>query len=277
MTGARDRSTAVRKAPRRARAPLTVDALWALKRIGAPTLSPDGLLACAAVTAFDMEGNDSRTDLRLFPTGSARGARARARRLTGGDKDGDPQWSPDGRHIAFTAKRKDDDEPQLYLIAPDGGEATRLTRIAGGCAAPKWFADGKRIAFISWVWPDLATNAQQAQRRKERKDAKVKAHVTERSEFRHWDHWHTDGREPHVFVCDVATGRCRDLLAGTGVALPPWDPSADDFDIAPDGRELAVTADLGPEPQMTNETDMRWPETEAENPGCSESNFRRAA
>ncbi len=96
------------------------------------------------------------------------------------------------------------------------------------------------------MWPDLGSDAEQAKRKKERKDAKVKAHVTERAEFRFWDHWLTDGREPHVFVCDVATGRCRDALAGTGLALPPWEPTADDFDIAPDGRELALTADLGP-------------------------------
>ena len=127
--------------------------------------------------------------------------------LTAGDKDSDPKWSPDGKWIAFTAKRKDDEEAQLYVIAPDGGEARRLTQLATGCASPKWFPDGSRIAFVSWVWPDLASDALQAKRRKERKDAKVKAHVTERSEFRFWDHWLADGREPHVYVCDVATGR----------------------------------------------------------------------
>ena len=47
--------------------------------------------------------------------------------------------------------------------------------------------------------------------------------------------------------------RCRDALAGTGLSLPPWDPSADDFDIAPDGRELALTADLAAEPQQDGE------------------------
>jgi len=65
------------------------------------------------------------------------------------------------------------------------------------------------------VWADLATDAAQAKRLKERKDDKVKAHVTERNEFRFWDHWLTDGREPHIMICDVETGRCRDILAGT--------------------------------------------------------------
>ena len=240
----------------RRKPPLTVEALWAIKRVAAPTLSPDGAQACAAVTSFDMAKNDSATELWLFPTGGSRKSAAKPRRLTSGDKDSDPKWSPAGDVIAFTAKRKDDDEPQIYLIAPDGGEARRLTTVASGCAAIKWFPDGKRIAFLSWVWPDLASDAEQAKRRKERKDAKVKAHVTERAEFRFWDHWLTDGREPHVHVCDVATGRCRDALAGTGLALPPWDPTADDFDIAPDGRELALTADLGAEPRMMNQRDI---------------------
>ena len=44
---------------------LSVEALWALKRIGIPTLSPDGALACAAVTAYSMATNESRTELWL--------------------------------------------------------------------------------------------------------------------------------------------------------------------------------------------------------------------
>ncbi len=245
---------AATRAVRRRKPPLSVETLWALKRIASPTLSPDGATTCAAVTSFDMADNESRTELWTFPTGF--GARGRPRALTAGDKDSDPQWSPDGAHIAFTAKRKGDDEPQIYLIDPSGGEARRLTRLATGCGSLRWFPDGKRIAFVSRVWPDLATDAQQAKRLKARKDDKVKAHVTERGEYRFWDHWLTDGREPHVFVVDVATGRCRDALAGTGLALPPWDPSADDFDVAPDGREIAITADLAPEPAMMNQTDI---------------------
>ncbi|MEP7205835.1 MAG: S9 family peptidase [Casimicrobiaceae bacterium] len=238
---------------RRGRARFTVDALWAIRRIATPTVSPDGARACAAVTQFDMQANESCTELWLFPTRDTGGP---ARRLTAGDKDSEPRWSPDGRAIAFIGKRHGDDEPQVYVIPADGGEARRVTHLAHGCASLKWFADGKRVAFISWVWPDIATEAAQAKRKRERRDTKVKAHVTERGEFRYWDRWLTDGREPHIFVAEVATGRCRDLLAGTGLALPPWEPHADDFDIAPDGRELALTVDLATEPRMMNRCDI---------------------
>jgi dipeptidyl aminopeptidase/acylaminoacyl peptidase len=196
------------------RPPLTVEALWALKRVGTPTLSPDGAFACAPVTSYDVGKNEGATELWLYPTTPGRAA---PRRLTAGDKDGGPVWSPDGRLIAFTAKRKDDEAPQLYVIAPDGGEARRVTTLATGAASPRWFPDGKRIAFISSVWRDLKTDAAQGKRLKERKDDKVKVHATERAEARFWDHWLTDGREPHLFVCDVETGRCRDVLAGTGL------------------------------------------------------------
>jgi dipeptidyl aminopeptidase/acylaminoacyl peptidase len=242
----------------RAKPPFDVDALWAIRRVGAPTLAPDGRFACAPVTSFSMNRNVGTTQLWLFPTGHGprADARARARRMTSGEKDTDPRWSPDGTRIAFISKRKDDAEPQVYLIAPDGGEAQRLTDLATGVTAIKWFPDGKRIAFVSWVWPDLAGESAQARRVKERQDAKVKAHLTERGEYRFWDHWLTDGREPHVFACDAQSGRCQDLLSGTGVALQPWDPTAEHYDVSPDGRELALTIDPAAEPGLMNRCDI---------------------
>ena len=143
-----------RAASSRKTVPFDVDALWAVKRIGPPALSPDGRVACAAVTSFSMDKNVGTTELWLYPTGF--GARAgvppKPRRLTAGDKDSDPRWSPDGTRIAFTARRKDDAEAQIYVIAPDGGEATRLTRIATGASAHGPLACpacGRTVA-VSW-------------------------------------------------------------------------------------------------------------------------------
>lgn len=241
------------------RKPFDVAALWAVKRIGTPTVAPDGRTACAAVTTWDTGRNEDSTVLWTFPidaAGPVRGESSRARPLTGGDKDADPAWSPDGRWIAFTAKRKDDQDAQLYVISPEGGEAKRIGSATGGVTAIKWFPDSRRIAFVAWVWPGLRGDAAQAKRAAERKASKAKAWTTERGEYRYWDHWLADGREPHVFMCEVATGRCTDLLAGTGLALQPWDPTAEHYDIAPDGRELALTIDPAREPGMMNRCDI---------------------
>ena len=69
-------------------------------------------------------------------------------------------------------------------IAPDGGEAVRLTNLATGVTALKWFPDGKRIAFVSWVWPDLPNEAAQAKRVTQKKEAKVKIRQSEKKKFK---------------------------------------------------------------------------------------------
>jgi dipeptidyl aminopeptidase/acylaminoacyl peptidase len=234
---------------------ITVEDLWTLRRVGAPSVSPDGEYASAAVTHYDMASNEGRSQIWIFRTrgGAAKHA---ARALTRGDKDSEPQWSPDGKWIAFVARRSGDEVPQVYLIAPGGGEARRLTDLSTGVAALRWFADGKRIAFISWVWPDLKNDKAQGRRLRGQVDDKVKARSSERVTYRHWDHWLTDGRVPHVFAADVMTGRTRDLLAGTGVSLQWLDPGVQTYDISPDGKELALTADLDPEPKWGNDFDI---------------------
>ena len=114
----------------------------------------------------------------------------------------------------------DDEEPQVYLIAPDGGEARRAdARCRPGASAIKWFPDGRRIAFVSWVWPDLATDAAQAKRMQGTQGREGQgARRPSAPSYRYWDHWLTDGREPHVFVVRRRDRRAvATLLAGTGL------------------------------------------------------------
>jgi dipeptidyl aminopeptidase/acylaminoacyl peptidase len=228
-----------------ARKRITVEDLWKVERVATPTLSPDGAQACVSVTAYDMGDNKARASLWIL---SAFGGEPR-RLTSAGEKDGEPRWSPDGKWIAFVAKRggsdgaKDDEQPQVYVIAPDGGEARRVTAIATGAFAIKWFADSRRIAFVSWVWPDTKGFKKLAKRWTAFQDDKVKAHVVEHAAYRWWDRWLSDGRVPHLFTVDVETGKMRDLFAGTTYELPRNDPAAHHYDIAPDGNEIAFTFD----------------------------------
>lgn len=232
--------------------PITVEDLWAVKRVGAPSLDPTATWAAVEVTTYSMEENSGTSDIWLLSTDG----KQQRRLTTHAARDSGPQWSPDGKWIAFTSRREGDDAAQIYVISPAGGEARRVTRLSTGAGSIKWLGDSQRIAFISQVWPDLATDAEQATRARERAAAKSKAVVTEQTMYRYWDHWISDGREPHVFVVNVESGKTQDLLAGTGLHLSLTDASADDYDFSPDGSELAVVADLAKDPGFDPNPDV---------------------
>jgi Tol biopolymer transport system component len=58
-----------------------------------------------------------------------------------------PDWSPDGRKIAFTTNR--DGNLEIYLMNADGTGPTRLTNNTASDRGPKWSPDGTQIAFES--------------------------------------------------------------------------------------------------------------------------------
>ena len=230
--------------------PITIDDLWNFERIGSLSLSPDGAQAVCSVSRFSMGDNTGSTRLWLLSTfGGA------PRPLTAcGDKDGQAAWSPAGDRIAFVAKReqqgKKDEMPQLYVIAPDGGEASRVSHFAPGVEAFKWFPDGKHMAFVAWVWPELRGSKAQAKRFKEFKERKETGYATSEAQYRYWDHHLPMGRVAHLHVLDVASGRVTDLFEGTALELPRGEPDANCFDISPDGRHIVFSHDPAPQKQL---------------------------
>ena len=247
--------------PRRKVQPLSVEALWQLQRLGAPSLSPDGAQAVISATAYSMKDNKASSRLWLLST---LGGEPRA--LTQcGDKDSQPRWSParagDGERsqlIAFTARREQDgrkdDTPQLYLINADGGEARRAADIATGVEAFKWFPDAKRLVFVSWVWPDTRGPKAQAARLKDWKDRKESAYVTEEAQYRYWDHHLPQDRVAHLHLltlgADEGSAKVVDLFEGTPYELSRAEPDANAFDISPDGKRIVFAFDPAPQKRM---------------------------
>ncbi len=107
---------------------LTVEHLWQCERIGTPSVSPDGKWVVVDQTTYSMDTNESATQLWMYSTDG----KTRKQLTSAGKKNTAPQWSPDGKAIAFCAKRDGDDASQLYVIAPDGGEARRVTKLSNG-------------------------------------------------------------------------------------------------------------------------------------------------
>jgi dipeptidyl aminopeptidase/acylaminoacyl peptidase len=55
----------------------------------------------------------------------------------------DPQWSPDGRRLAFVR------DGSILTIDVDGSRLTTVTEHQAGNSQPRWSPDGRRLAFVS--------------------------------------------------------------------------------------------------------------------------------
>src|SRR5262249_43417074 len=94
---------------------MTYDDTMALKTVGSTAISPDGKQALYTLSYADMKANERRTEIWIVSTEKGDDGRpnAKPRRFTYGKKVteivkndlviSDPQFSPDGKRLSFTA------------------------------------------------------------------------------------------------------------------------------------------------------------------------------
>lgn len=222
-----------------AKRPITAEDLLKVKRVGAPSTSPDGAWAVVDVSTINISGNDSTSELWLLSTDG----KTQKQLTRSGGRNSSPKWSPDGQSIAFLSQRAGDEVTQIYTISPEGGEARRVSKMPMAPFGIKWGADSKTIYCTAWIWLDTPTDEAYQKKSRELKDNKVQAYIIEEGTFRYWDRWIADGKRPVVWSVDVANGKHRNLLAHTKKHLPPYEASEKDYDVSPDGKELAFVSE----------------------------------
>jgi dipeptidyl aminopeptidase/acylaminoacyl peptidase len=218
-----------------AKHPITFDDMIQLHRVGDPKISPDGKWVAYVVATPDMSANRNASSLWMVSTSG--GAPLP---LTQSGHDSSPEWSPDGKTLAFLSSREG--ISQVYLLSMDGGEAHPVTHLSTGADLVKWSPDGKTIAFTSSVYPDCKDDACNKARDAEKEKSKVKAHVYEQLLYRHWTHWF-EGKRSHVFVTSAdSSSEARDLNAGANYDVPPDERGgASDINFSPDSKEICFT------------------------------------
>ena len=116
--------------------------------------------ATGGLTIERLVAVESPREVRLHPvermvayTQEAAGARqivtrslrsGAATQVTASDKDvGDPQWSPDGRRLAYTRGE------EIRVVDADGGRDVPAAGHPAGVSMPRWSPDGRLLAFVS--------------------------------------------------------------------------------------------------------------------------------
>jgi dipeptidyl aminopeptidase/acylaminoacyl peptidase len=208
----------------------TIDETMKVRNVDHVRISPDGLRVLFTVTAA------VRTDDRSEYVSQVHLANLNGsddRRLTADTSSAThPRWSPDGRWIAFLAKRST--ASQVWLLRSDGGEAHALTTGNGDVVSFQWSPSGRQIAFLRS--PGTSTAEEKAQRGKD--DAVVVDRGVKNS---------------RIWLVSVDENG-----SATAVERPLTSPDiniSDGFDWSPDGSTLAVV--------QTRTADWReWPSSD---------------
>lgn len=223
---------------------ITAEDLWKFKRIGSLRLSHDQKTLAFTLTEYNIDENKGYSDVHFLDLASKEIKKI----TTDKSSEGNIEFSPDGKYLAFTAKREGDEKNQLYLLPLTGGEAFRLTEMPMGVTSIKWFSDSKHIAFASNLLPEFEIDFEGLKKElKKRKDSKMSAKVTENRFYRYWDSWLTDGFVTHLFSVDVASKEIKNLTPKMNKILSASGSGAS-YDISPNGEWIALSANVTPAP-----------------------------
>lgn len=218
--------------------PITVDDLLGFERIGSPRVSPDGAWIAYVVETHSPEQNSITRHIYLLD----RATGATRQLTTQGSSNTQPSWL-DARTLAFVSNREEG--PQVWKLDVQGGEPSRLTWLSTGAGGLRVSPDGSMVLFASEVDPDCPDDDCNKHSAAEAASRKSSGMIFESLPYRVWNYW-KDGKRSHLFAQRIGERTAIDLTPGDH-DVPPIDlGGAWDYDISPDGREVAFTMNVDP-------------------------------
>ena len=208
-----------------AQAAWTPELAMKIKAVGNVRVSPDGKRVVFTVNdpVMTAEKSEYLTNIWISNVDGSE-----AYQITFGDKSStSPDWSPDGKWIAFTSSRST--KNNLYLMRASGGEAEMITDVKSAVAGFAWSPDSQSIAL-------RVTDPPSADEEKANKGKDDSRWIDENVKM------------SHIYILPIARNAegNRDMRQLTNGQFTVGSGGGSGLDWSPDGKTIAFTHTKSP-------------------------------
>ncbi len=214
--------------------------LLKMKSVGSVAISPDGARIAYTVVLNNVPRRPVE-ELRVVTVADGASVRIAA----GSEDAGNPEWSPDGKWIAYMAGAAG--KTSLYVARPDGSGGRALGEVVSTNSpltyvgrSIAWSPDASRIAFVS-ATPGPETAAASG-------DPVVITRYLYKPDYVEGNTRFNDNQRRHIFIADVASGAVKQATTGNF--------EEHSIDWSPDGGEIVFISNREPNPDLFYNPDI---------------------
>ena len=219
---------------------LSIDHIMKMKSVESLALSPDSKWIAYVVTRVDEEKDKKFSQIHITSIDGKSTLPMTAVYMNASD----PQWSPDGKYLAFLGVRgtDKDTENQVWTLDLRGGEAVQFTNVPQGVNSYRWSPDGTKMALVIKDAKPL-TNASDENSSNE----KLEPFVIDRLQFKKDYVGYLDRRRTHIYIKNGHEKPIQITFGDYDDSDPQWNP---------DNKLIAFVSKREGDPDANNNSDI---------------------